>query len=198
MPNWCENVLVVGHADPNMVERFLKGYESGDLGQEFVPMPAEYLEDQRWYDWRVDQWGTKWKFGQGDYGRAPVQREGKVEVRFDTAWSPPHGLYLELRRLGFDIDASCYEPGVAFCGRVLGDECTSYGIDCWNPECVRRFIDRDLVDLFSIDDGCLYDEESCEHDETPWFDVHSLEHVVASCRAAREFISGKSADRPES
>lgn len=195
MPNWCENVLVVGHADQKMLRRFVRGYKSGNLGQEFVPMPPEFEEGEKWYDWRIMNWGTKWDFGQGDYGRPPVRRDSKVEVRFDTAWSPPLGFYFELRRLGFEIDASFYEPGVGVCGRVIGDEVRSFGIDCWDPACIRRFVDRDLVEGFSIDDGSMLDEEdTCEHGDEPWCELSNLEETVAKHRDVWAKVQGVFAD----
>lgn len=184
MPNWCENVLVVKHNDEKMARRFVRAYKRGKLGQEFLPMPRECGEGDKWHDWRIANWGTKWDFGQGDDGWAPVRRNDKIEVRFNTAWSPPLGLYLELRRLGFDVDASFYEPGAGVCGRVIGDEIRSFGIDCWNPACVRRFIDRDIVKSFSIDDGSMLDEEdTCGHGDEPWREVHKLQETVAKHRA---------------
>lgn len=187
MPNWCENILIVGHGDQKMLSRFRRGYESGDLGQEFLPMPAEYHKDEKWHAWRTTHWGTKWAFGQGDHGWPPVEVDGKVEVRFDTAWSAPFEFYLELRRLGYDINATFYEPGMCLCGGVLDDESRVFSIDCWNPTCVRRFIDRDLVELFAIDDGSLYDDEQglCEHDDKPWFQAGPLAKTVDDRRAFR-------------
>lgn len=185
MPNWCENILVIGHPDQKMQKRLVGAYKRGKLGQEFLPMPDEYLKDGRSCEWRFTNWGTKCDFGQGTHGRQPVQRGGRVELRFDTAGSPPLELYLELRRLGFEIEASYYEPGAAFCGRVLNDDHRCFGIDCWNPACVRRFIDPDLVERFAMDDGSLHDEEGepCDHGDESWMETSSLEESVASRRS---------------
>jgi hypothetical protein len=37
-------------------------------------------------------------------------------MRFDTAWSPPLGLYERLKALGFKVNASYFEPGMQFGG----------------------------------------------------------------------------------
>ena len=187
MPNWCENIVVIGHPDQKMQERLVGAYERGKLGQEFLPMPEEYHKDARWYDWRNANWGTKWDFGQGEHGCPPVHRDGRVELRFDTAWLPPFQFYLELRRLGFDIDVSYYEPGVGGCGRIVNDDHRCFGIDCWNPDCVRRFVDPDLVERFAIDEGSRHDEEDgpCAHGDEQWFDTSSLEETVMGYRDLR-------------
>ena len=48
-----------------------------------IPMPPEYLNDDRWYDWRIKNWGTKWNaYDEGS--------DGVSTISFLTAWSPPH------------------------------------------------------------------------------------------------------------
>lgn len=52
----------------------------------------EYGNDN-WYDWSCDNWGTKW-----DTRHVEMQRSSPTELSyfFDTAWSPPEGIYKEL------------------------------------------------------------------------------------------------------
>ena len=45
-----------------------------------------------WYDWARINWGTKW-----DAGNVDNESEGdKIQVRFDTAWSPPEAWFVTL------------------------------------------------------------------------------------------------------
>ena len=37
-------------------------------------------------------------------------------MTFDSAWSPPVGLYKRLEELGFTVDAMYWEPGMQFAG----------------------------------------------------------------------------------
>src|SRR5271155_1321112 len=45
-----------------------------------------------WYDWRLDQWGTKWNVDD-----PVVSDEGNaLTITFDTAWSPPLPIFEKL------------------------------------------------------------------------------------------------------
>ena len=76
-----------------------------------------------WFDWCVDNWGTKWDIG-ADIGTDKEERYGlkatrvgnQISCSFDSVWSPPIGLYEKLVELGYNVKASYFEPGMAFCG----------------------------------------------------------------------------------
>ncbi len=132
MPNWCANNLTIEHEDSGMVDRFVKAYNEGNTCNEFIPKP-ENLGDG-WFDWCVDNWGTKWDIGcENDqaHGLKPTRVGNQVTVSFDSAWSPPIKLYEELDKLGFMVDATYFEPGMAYCGIWHdGDDLyTEYGDD---------------------------------------------------------------------
>ena len=115
--------MTVSHTDPIAMDRFIKAYNAGKACSEFLPIPEGYLEDGRWYDWCVNNWQTKWDVG-ADEGTDREERYGlkatvvgnEASCSFDSAWSPPVGLYQELDRLGYKVHASYFEPGMAFCG----------------------------------------------------------------------------------
>lgn len=123
MPNWCLNKLTVSHNDPAMVDRFVKAYNAGKACSEFLPIPEGYLEDGRWYDWCLANWQTKWDVG-ADEGTEKEERYGlkatvvgnEANCSFDSAWAPPIGLYEKLVELGFKVEATYWEPGMAYCG----------------------------------------------------------------------------------
>jgi hypothetical protein len=117
MPNWCLNNLTVEHSDPAMVDRFEAAYNRGETCNEFIPVPEDIGEG--WYDFCVNNWGTKWDIGcenNRTHGLKPTRVGNQVTVTFDSAWAPPIGLYEELDRLGFMVDATYFEPGMAYCG----------------------------------------------------------------------------------
>ena len=131
MPNWCLNNLTVSHNDNAMMKRFIDAYNSDNLCNEFVPEPKEVQENDDihdpncWYNWRINNWGTKWDIGAGDDERHGLKASVvewnngsslEATCSFDSAWSPPVELYNKLVELGYNVHASYFEPGMSFCG----------------------------------------------------------------------------------
>lgn len=123
MPNWCLNKLTVQHDDPSMIQRFIKAYNAGKTCNEFIPVPEGYYENGQWYDWCVDNWGTKWDVGADEgtekeeqYGLKGTVVGNQVCCSFDSAWSPPIPLYDKLIELGYKVEATYFEPGMSYCG----------------------------------------------------------------------------------
>lgn len=118
MPNWCLNNITVEHEDSAMVDRFERAYNEGKTCNEFLPVPEGYYDDERWYDWCVNNWGTKWDIGAKpeQYGLKATRVGNQVSASFDSAWAPPIGLYDKLFELGYNVKATYWEPGMAYCG----------------------------------------------------------------------------------
>lgn len=140
MPNWCNNSVEIYHEDPAVIERVRTAFNDGGLLSELLPCPQELTEtvsgsmgeDKRaeheaqqaanvekygyanWYDWCVNEWGTKWDVGAD--GNPAQDIPGGLMLGFDSAWSPPIAAYEKLAAMGFRIRAMYYEPGMAFAG----------------------------------------------------------------------------------
>ena len=142
MPNWCNNTVTLEHEDPAMIERAKKAFAEGKFLEEFVPVPASLhivagsvgakgspeqlaLEAQEeanrkehgyttWYDFCVNEWGTKWDVGSDDGYINDI--EGGVILSFDSAWAPPLNAYEKMLALGFKIHATYFEGGMMFAG----------------------------------------------------------------------------------
>lgn len=128
MPNWCLNKLKISHEDRSKVMEFVHAFKEGKACEHYLPMP----EGEDWYDWNIENWGTKWDIGSDNgevHGLNPTVVDNEATMSFDSAWSPPIGLYEELDRLGFMVDASYFEPGIGYCGIWHDGEdlCTEYG-----------------------------------------------------------------------
>ena len=72
-------------------------------------------QDDRWYDWRVQNWDTKW-----DAYDVEVTDDDpdQLEIEFNTAWSPPEAICNEIREQYPDLSISWFydEPGCEIAG----------------------------------------------------------------------------------
>jgi len=141
MPNWCNNYLELEHEDPAMIERARKAYADGRLLAEFCPVPESLhivagsvgdpdeqkkLEEDtarniathgygNWYDYCVNEWGTKWDVG-GDGGIADAEDPNATRMSFDSAWAPPIAAMEKFMDLGFKVKLIYWESGMCYCG----------------------------------------------------------------------------------
>ena len=74
------------------------------------------ITDQRWYDWRIQNWDTKWD-------AYDVQVDGgfdddELTIEFNTAWSPPEAVCHALREQYPEATVSWFydEPGCEIAG----------------------------------------------------------------------------------
>ena len=99
-------------------------YDRGKVGElpQYVEDPFKRLvfkstdrTDDRWYDWRVQNWDTKW-----DAYDVVVTDDDPdcAEIEFNTAWSPPEAICHALREQYPDVDISWFydEPGCEIAG----------------------------------------------------------------------------------
>jgi len=72
--------------------------------------------DDRWYDWRLKYWDTKWDCYDLEIDEDDLPHG--FEVSFNTAWSPPEGICRAMRKQYPDIDISWFydEPGEGIAG----------------------------------------------------------------------------------
>lgn len=70
-----------------------------------------------WYNWRVQNWGTKWDSCNDTYIRYG-DYNNELEIQFQTAWSPPIGVLQKMGELYPELEITCYymEEGMGFCG----------------------------------------------------------------------------------
>ena len=163
MPNWCLNRLTIEHDDVTMIEEFVEAYKRGETCDHYLPVPrdknGELITDEKhpdyWYNWCVNNWGTKWDIGSYQdetFGLHPTVVDNQATASFDSAWSPPTGLYERLVELGFKVDATYWEPGMGFAGRWID------GDDQYH-EAAGSYKDfpQDLIEQYNMDE--FYEEE---------------------------------------
>ncbi len=143
MPNCCNNYLELEHEDPAMIERAKTAFADAKLLAEFVPVPESLhitagrvgsdeepeqiaLVEQEaaniavhgysnWYDYCVNEWGTKWDVG-GEGDQATVESPNAIKMNFDSAWAPPIAAMEKFQDLGFKVKLIYWESGMCYCG----------------------------------------------------------------------------------
>jgi hypothetical protein len=134
MPNWCNNTITLTGPKEKITAIYNKAKEDNALLQQLKPMPTELegttspapkegepqpLVDgvDNWYDWRVENWGTKWDVD-ADY--LELSDDGTtITGWFDSAWAPPIHAYEYFLTENEDCSISSlyYEGGMDFAGK---------------------------------------------------------------------------------
>jgi hypothetical protein len=192
MPNWCDNNLTLEHEDPAMIKRAYDALERGEFLNEFIPVPedlkitAGYLGDGdeqkelerktaenrekygygNWYDFQVNEWGTKWDVG-GD-GQSDIHPDGKMlHTSFDSAWSPPVNAYYKLEELGFTVNAMYYEGGMCYAGQFTDGCDQEISIEGLSADDIERD-HPELDECFGISESIREYEAENEEELTAW------------------------------
>ena len=73
--------------------------------------------DDRWYHWNIQNWGTKWDITAEQIEMDSYDSE-QLEIEFATAWSPPEPICFKLREMFPDLSFSWFfdEPGMEVAG----------------------------------------------------------------------------------
>lgn len=164
MPNWCENSLIItfNPRDKKQVaymKRVIRGIRKERLLSALVPMPKHQPDPTKpnpfnakngvglnekipnWYDWSIDNWGTKWEVHDLSIDEEDLQQieddmerqkeSSTIRLSFLSAWSPPTNALMnsKLSKLGIYYRLDYFEGGVGFFGSCENDNDTSVGID---------------------------------------------------------------------
>jgi len=145
MPNWCSNEVHVDGSEED-IAKFTEECFSDHKGvavldfSKVLPEP-DYDKPKKdgthnngvqtelssampdWWNWRNDNWGTKWNLvpnHDGDLTSYDVVAQGDdyINLTFDTAWSPPDGIYDAIVEKYPDLSVSWFyrEDGVQMAG----------------------------------------------------------------------------------
>jgi hypothetical protein len=170
-----------------MIARVKQAFADGRLLDEFVPVPKSLqivagrvgddsdpkqieLEAQEkanlethgystWYDFCVNEWGTKWDIG-GDGMEPHDDGPNRTTLAFDSAWAPPCAAMDKLMDLGFSIRLYYYEPGMCFAGIYDENGDDYYDIGGMNSDQVAEELPAVLDEMFCISEQIAeYEEE---------------------------------------
>jgi hypothetical protein len=91
--------------------------ENGEIVRELVDeqaLVAKYGAAD-WYIWSLQNWGTKWD---AYYSEVEAWRDNELFYRFQTAWSPPEPVIVEMSRQfpELEFELRYLEAGIGFHG----------------------------------------------------------------------------------
>ena len=140
MPNHCHNRVTFYSANTEDVAKLKKIFEDENTFTQIIPEPdwpntpnkdgelpvkhedpwltyrfSDGKADDRWYNWRVYNWDTKWDA----YDVVVTDDDPEnVEIEFNTAWSPPEAICNAIREQYPDVSVSWFfdEPGCEIAG----------------------------------------------------------------------------------
>ena len=193
MPNWCNNTVEINHTDKTKMYALVEAINEGKFCNFAKPVPESLqivagrvgddtnpeqikLQEQtmnnlsvygyaNWYDFCTNEWGTKWDVDAYDPVEYDDQHDKGITFGFDSAWSPPTGVYEALMDQGYTVRAYYYEPGMCFAGIFDedGDDC--YDIGGLSSETVKDAIPEVLDEMFGISETIAeYEEEENENE----------------------------------
>jgi hypothetical protein len=178
------NSVYIEHDDTAMINRVEDAYKRHELFEEFIPVPAalknpasstyggENAEEQNkvraenlekygydsWYDFCVEQWGTKWDVG-GEYDGV-IRNGNKIILGFDSAWAPPLEAFEKMMEFGFRIKAYYWEPGMCFAGIWDNGSPQYYEYSELSVNEIEGYLPEDLDHEFNIVQSISEWEES--------------------------------------
>ena len=199
MPNWCNNTVEISHKDKSKMEALVAAVNEGKFCNHVIPVPESLhivagsvgdeaeqkkLEEDtarnvevhgygNWYDFCVNEWGTKWDVDPYN----PIEfdsewdKNNKITFGFDSAWAPPLGVYEALVEQGFSVRGYYYEPGMNFAG-IWEDGVDDFYEIPGNSVDVAEELPTALDEMFCISESMAdYEAENAEEDEVQeWYE----------------------------
>jgi hypothetical protein len=140
-----------------IASRFLSADDGTDDDEETKMLRQQYAANKEkygsanWYDWQIDNWGTKW---QPDVEEYYLSNDGKnLHMNFDSAWAPPTNLIKKLSEkfptlqfvLSYDEGGMCFAGAEGFyAGEMVYNGYFEYdSVPEWNELSEADFDDDD-------------------------------------------------------
>ena len=120
-PDWANTPLAEGDikehnfSNPRGEVGELPVYKDKGFGKGLY-FPSTDVNDDRWYSWRVHNWGTKWDCY--DLSIEDDEMPNGFQAQFNTAWSPPEDIANAIKEQFDDLSVSWFydEPGMEVAG----------------------------------------------------------------------------------
>jgi hypothetical protein len=198
MPNWCYNFATVTCPSKEIYDKLLKAIKENIWFETFAPLglDPEIYENGWDYYTAIDVWKTKWgatdvqivsededdndiDTGCDEYNNSceetvknidDIKENLTLKLYFETAWSPPTGVYSIMNKnYGIEVAALYDEEGCDFFGRCIYskeqefDETYEFPTNKEELEELRKVIGSELDDYLSSTWERLEEEWDAEY-----------------------------------
>lgn len=162
MPNWCDNSVTITHEDKTKIDAIEASLQTEEQDWFSAVRPRPEADDEDWYGWNVNNWGTKWSPSVHEFNR---ESDNTIWISFDSAWSPPTTLY-EFMSEEYDILAYYHEGGMAFIGKFENGDDDYYEYDISDRESIEALPEdvADYADLMNLHEDWVADNDEEEVD----------------------------------
>ena len=140
MPNHCDQSVYI-HGPLDLVREL---YWALDLKKPrfcdvVLPVPFAQSAGMDGYNWRVENWGTKWDVKEVEIDEGGLHTSDDVPVAWFsfkcwTAWAPPVLVWDKLHEMGIEVQAEYEDEGLNFAGEYSHGEDTSWEPCIYNDE----------------------------------------------------------------
>lgn len=162
MPNWCDNRAILKHDDVSLIDALEAemSKKNKDGLSEACPFnhlrPRPESEEENWYNWNIQHWGSKWDASIIDWERTD---DNTIYLYFESAWSPPVALYEYLTEEGWDVDAVYHEGGMGYAGAFTEGVDDYYEYDITNLSSIEA-LPEEIIEF-----GGLIESHECWKEE---------------------------------
>jgi len=177
MPNWCYNFATITCPSKEIYDKLLNAIVQNVWFETFAPLglDTEVYENGWEYNKAVEIWKTKWSARDVEVLNQHDD-ELILELSFETAWSPPTGVYSIMNK-NYNINVTAFydEEGCDFFGRCIYskeqefDESYEFPTNKEDLEELRKVIGSELDDyMYSTWERLEeeWHEEDCEDEDS--------------------------------
>ena len=154
MPNWCYNFATITCPSKEIYNKLFDAIVKNVWFETFAPLELddEVYENGWEYNKAIEIWKTKWSARDVEILNQ-YDDELQLELSFETAWSPPTGVYSIMnKKYNIDVTAFYDEEGCDFFGRCIYskeqefDESYEFPTNKKDLEELRKVIGSELYD----------------------------------------------------
>ena len=121
MPNWCHNSATFICPTKEIYDDLLESINKNTWFQKFAPLGLDETKYEDGYEYKraIEVWKTKWVPNDIEVVDK-CDDTHRIDLSFDTAWSPPIGVYSKMYSdFQIDINAFYEELGCEYFGRCF-------------------------------------------------------------------------------